>query len=81
MLSNDEIKKKLEAIEDVHEVLVDGDGYHYTLTVVSDIFNGKSKVARSQWVYQHLGDLIQSGALHALTMQTMTIDEWEQQHG
>lgn len=81
MLSNEEIKQKLQAIDGVHLVDVDGDGYHYKLTVVSNIFTGKSKVARSQWVYQHLGDFIKSGALHALTMQTMTIDEWEQQHG
>lgn len=81
MISNDEIKSHLMAIEGVDFVNVEGDGYHYNLTLVSDVFIGKSKVARQQWVYSKLSDYITSGRLHALNMKTWTKSEWEKQNG
>ncbi len=82
MLSNEEIEKRFKDIDQVHYVKVEGDGYHYHLTVVSDVFTQKSKVARQQWVYAQLKDFIASGMLHALVMQTWTEEEWgKQQNG
>ena len=76
MVSNEEIEKQLKAIDDVSYVKVEGDGYQYQLTIVTDVFLNKSKVARQQWVYAQLKDLITSGKLHALTMKTWTKEEW-----
>jgi acid stress-induced BolA-like protein IbaG/YrbA len=81
MLSNDELEQKLANVEGVEFVKVGGDGYHYHLTIVSEIFQNKSKVARQQWVYALLKQHIISGSLHALSMQTLTKEEWETQHG
>ncbi len=82
MLSNEEIEARFKALDDVSYVKIDGDGYQYQLTVVSDVFLEKSKVARQQWVYAQIKDFITSGMLHALTMKTWTIKEWgEQQNG
>lgn len=81
MISNEELEQKLLAIEEVDYVKVKGDGYHFQLTIVSDIFNGKSKVARQQWVYAQLKEDITGGSLHAISMQTLTNEEWEKQHG
>lgn len=82
MLSNEEIEEQLKAIDQVAYVKVEGNGYKYQLTIVTDIFLNKSKVARQQWVYAQLKELITSGKLHALTMQTWTKEEWgEQQNG
>lgn len=81
MLSNKELEDKLNNLETVKQARVDGDGYHYQLTVVSDAFEGKSRVARQQWVYAQLKDEITSGKLHALSMKTMTEEEWRQQNG
>ncbi len=81
MINNEEIEKKLSVIEGVHFVKVEGDGYHYHLTIVSDTFVGKSRVARQQWVYAQLKEYITSGRLHALTMKTWTQEEWGKQHG
>lgn len=77
MISNDELQRVLLADDDVHYVQVEGDGYHYELTIVSDAFIGKSRVARQQWVYARLNDYITSGRLHAVNMKTWTQSEWE----
>lgn len=82
MVSNKQIEEHFNAIDEVSYVKVEGDGYHYQLTIVTDIFLNKTKVARQQWVYAQLNDLITSGKLHALTMKTWTKEEWgKQQNG
>ena len=81
MITNDELKRYLLTFEDVFHVEVEGDGHHYQLIVVSDVFERKTKLARQQWVYVKLNDFIRSGQLHAVNMKTWTKAEWEKQHG
>lgn len=80
-VTNEQLEHRLRAVDDVEYVQVKGDGYHYDLTIVSDVFLGKSKVARQQWVYAQLKDDITTGNLHALSMKTWTKNEWEKQRG
>lgn len=80
MISNEEIKKLFEGQDGVEFVNVEGDGYHYQITIVSDQFINKGKVKRQQWVYARLNQFITSGSLHALSMKTFTKDEWEKQN-
>ena len=81
MITNETLEHHLLAVGNVEYVQVTGDGYHYSLTIVSDAFLGKSKVARQQWVYAQLKDFITTGSLHALSMKTWTKAEWEKEHG
>lgn len=81
MISNEELQRVLLSEKNVDYVAVDGDGYHYELTIVSDVFVGKSRVARQQWVYARLNEYIMSGRLHAINMKTWTTSEWEKQCG
>lgn len=81
MISNEALTSEWLAIDEIKYAHVEGDGYHYHLTLVSDVFLGKSKVARQQWVYARLHDHITSGRLHAVNMNTWTIAEWEKQGG
>lgn len=81
MLINQELEEQLKQLAGIHFVKVEGDGYHYQLTLVSDQFKGKSKVARQQWVYSQLKQYIVSGELHALSMKTWTVEEWGEQNG
>ncbi len=81
MINHEELKQRLTTTGEVDFVDVTGDGYHYHLTIVSDAFQGKSKVARQQWVYAKLKDYITSGSLHALSMKTLTKEEWEKNNG
>jgi acid stress-induced BolA-like protein IbaG/YrbA len=57
---------------------VDGDGRHFFATIVSAAFEGKTRVARHQRVYQALGDRMRE-QVHALSMKTLTPAEWAQQ--
>ena len=54
------------------EVAVDGDGNRFVIDVVSDDFEGLSRVKRQQAVYAAIQDLIASGAIHAVTIRAAT---------
>lgn len=50
-----------------------GDGDHYSASVVSEVFRGKSRVQQHQLVYEALkGNM--GGVLHALALQTSAPD-------
>lgn len=57
---------------------VEGDGQHFFATIVSSEFDGKSRIARHQRVYQALGDRMRQ-QIHALSMKTLTPAEWAAQ--
>jgi acid stress-induced BolA-like protein IbaG/YrbA len=57
---------------------VDGDGRHFFATIVSAEFDGKTRIARHQRVYQALGDRMRE-QIHALSMKTLTPAEWARQ--
>jgi len=52
-----------------------GDGQHFQALIVSAAFAGKSRVQRHQLVYAALGDRMRE-EIHALSMQTLTPQEW-----
>ena len=57
-----------------------GQETHFNLIIVSRAFEGQSLLQRQRGVYAAVGDQIRQG-LHALTMKTLTPDEWEQAEG
>jgi stress-induced morphogen len=71
MLAND-IERLIKAgIPDAEVTIRDlaGDGDHYSATVISETFRGKSRVAQHKLVYDALkGEM--GGKLHALALQT-----------
>ena len=62
-------------------VSVDGDGQHFSALIVSAEFAGMSRIKRQQRVYQTIKDKLDSGELHALSMQTLTPEEWKEKEG
>ena len=58
---------------------VEGDGQHFFATIVSAEFEGKTRIARHQHVYQALGDRMRA-QIHALSMKTLTPAEWAAQN-
>ena len=54
---------------------VSGDGQHFEATIVSALFEGKSRVAQHQLVYRALGDRMRE-EIHALSMRTLTPAQW-----
>ena len=53
-------------------------GGHFEVIVVSGKFEGTSRLAAQRLVYDALGDLMGS-EIHALTMHTLTPDEWREE--
>lgn len=53
------------------------DGTHFEAVIVSDEFAGKTMLQQHQLVYKTLGDLM-GKEIHALSMQTLTKEEWQQ---
>jgi acid stress-induced BolA-like protein IbaG/YrbA len=60
---------------------VEGDGHHFEALIVSAEFVGKNRVQRQQRVNAVLKGHFDSGVLHALSMKTLTPEEWTQTRG
>ncbi len=54
------------------EVSVSGEGSHYDIRVVGDVFDGLRPVRRQQLVYAALTDQIADGSVHAVNIKAMT---------
>lgn len=50
-------------------------GGHFEVLVVSEQFEGQSRLAAQRLVYQALGPLMSSD-IHALSMHTLTPEQW-----
>ena len=64
----------LSELTDCQMNIKGGDG-KYTISVIGDVFEGLNAVKRQQMVYKILNSQIQSGAIHAVTMQLQTVAE------
>jgi acid stress-induced BolA-like protein IbaG/YrbA len=75
MVTPESIKQGIEAGLACEHVEVIGDGQHFQALVVSAAFGGKSRVQRHQLVYGALGGRMRE-EIHALSMRTLTPEEW-----
>ena len=57
-------------------LVVEGDGQHFYATIVSSQFEGMGLLARHRLINDGLKSYIDSGELHALSMKTLTPEEW-----
>jgi len=79
MLTAEAIQQKLLDELDVSEVMVKLDGSHAAVTAVGDIFADLSRVKKQQLVYAPLKAWIASGELHAVSIRTYTVSEWQRE--
>jgi len=75
MVTPESVKQGIETGLKCEHVEVIGDGQHFQAVVVSPQFAGKSRVQRHQLVYAALGERMRE-EIHALSMQTLTPEEW-----
>jgi acid stress-induced BolA-like protein IbaG/YrbA len=75
MLLPDDVRRYIAQGMQCHHLEVRGDGQHFEAVIVSDAFEGKSRVARHQIVYAALGERMRE-EIHALSMQTLTPAQW-----
>ncbi len=67
---------RLDVIDESHQHNVPpGAESHFKLVVVSDVFEGKSLVARHRMINGLLAEQL-AGSVHALGLHTHTPDEW-----
>lgn len=71
----EDIRQILETIFGGDQIEIQAEGNKLTLLLVSDKFEGLSRVKRQQLVYSLLNDRISSGEIHAVTMITLTLQE------
>jgi BolA protein len=81
----DQLRQRLAALEPSSLEIIDdsakhaghagsGGGGHYSVTIESSQFTGKSTIIRHRLVYQAVGDLIPTG-IHALSIRALAPGE------
>lgn len=81
MMEPHEIKKLIEdGLPDCHAT-VQGDGRHFQAVIVSPAFEAKAPLAQHRLVYGVLEQHIHSDELHALSMRTLTPEQWDKEQG
>lgn len=80
MVQPEDIAAWIRAALPCEQVEVMGDGRHFQALVVSERFRGLNRVRQHQVVYSALGDRMRED-IHALSLQTMTPEDWRASRG
>lgn len=74
-----EIQQLIEThLTDCTAIVEGEDGVHFTATIISPDFAGKNRIEKQKMIYAALGDRIQNGTIHALSIKALTPEEWQQ---
>ena len=80
MVRPEDIQGYIEQGLSCDHLVVQGDGAHFEALIVSPEFRGRLLVQRHQLVYRALGDRMRE-EIHALSMTTLTPEEWAARNG
>lgn len=79
------IQEKIQGSINIQEVIVEDESFrhhvpegaetHFKVTVISDHFSGKSRIARHRFINELLAEEFDSG-LHALSIHAFSPTEW-----
>ena len=61
------------------EFHVQGEGSHYDIAAIGDVFEGLRPVKKQQLVYAALSAHIADGSIHAVNIRTFTPAQWQAQ--
>ncbi|MGL5948105.1 MAG: BolA family iron metabolism protein IbaG [Aeromonas sp.] len=78
-MENQEIKDRLLAALPLTEVHVSGDGSHFQVIAVGELFDGMSRVKQQQTIYAPLMAEISRNEIHALSIKTFTPTQWRRE--
>lgn len=59
------------------EFEVQGEGSHYDITAIGQVFDGLRPVKKQQLVYAALSEHIADGSIHAVNIRTYTPEQWQ----
>ena len=72
-----DVKQIIESQIAESNVITSGEGCNFEVTVISEVFNGLLPVKRQQLVYKCVNEQIADGSIHALTIKTYTLAQWQ----
>ncbi|NLS43034.1 BolA family transcriptional regulator [BEV proteobacterium] len=76
-MENNEIEEVLMKALALQEVHVTGDGRHFQVVAVGDIFADMRRVKQQRTVYAPLMEYIADNRIHALSIKAYTPEEWQ----
>ncbi|EBN0073074.1 BolA family iron metabolism protein IbaG [Morganella morganii] len=76
-MDTNEIKQVLMDKLALTDAIVTGDGSHFQVIAVGDLFDGMSRVKQQQAVYAPLMEYIADNRIHALSIKAYTPAQWE----
>lgn len=71
-METNQVKQIVSTVVQDAQIQVEGEGCSFSVTVVSDQFEGQSLLNRQRTVMAAFSDLIASGELHALSVKALT---------
>jgi acid stress-induced BolA-like protein IbaG/YrbA len=78
----EDVKQLLQTRLPDCEVEVNGDGRHFAIRVIGDVFAGLTPVKKQQVVYAALSEQFADGSIHAVDqLVTLTPAEWQARQG
>lgn len=75
-MDTNEIKQVLMDKLALTDAIVTGDGSHFQVIAVGDLFDGMSRVKQQQAVYAPLMEYIADNRIHALSIKAYTPAQW-----
>lgn len=76
-MDTNEIKQVLMDKLALTDAIVTGDGSHFQVIAVGDLFDGMSRIKQQQAVYAPLMEYIADNRIHALSIKAYTPAQWE----
>ncbi len=80
MTTTEQVRECIARGLECEELRVAGDGTHFEALIVSPAFRGRNRVQRHHLVYAARGERMRE-EVHALSMQTLTPEEWAAEAG
>lgn len=71
-----QVQQILEQALKLQELHVKGEGSHYEVLAVDEVFAGMSRVKKQQMIYAPLMEYIQRNDIHAVSIKAFTPEEW-----
>ncbi|AAM67924.1 BolA family protein [Buchnera aphidicola] len=67
------LKEKLN----LKDIYVTEDNNHYEITAIGNVFKGLTQVKRQKKIYNPLIDLITENKIHAISIKSYSLEEWD----
>jgi len=78
-MTNEDVAELLKTTLSLHEIIVKSEGSHYQIIAIDDQFDTMSRVKKQQMIYAPLSDKIADGTMHAITIKTFTVAQWQRE--